>query len=121
MGILRNVHLFCVYGGVMKNVIIKTVYNLKSVPISKQWAMRKAKKLCKQRNPECSICGYTKHLEAHHIVPVHIDPDLACDQDNLITLCRSCHFTFGHFHNFRKYWNKHIVEHAQMISLMLGI
>ena len=30
-------------------------------------------------------------LEVHHIVPINVDPDLALDDDNLITLCSRCH------------------------------
>lgn len=30
-------------------------------------------------------------LEVHHIVPIEVNPDLALDDDNLITLCSICH------------------------------
>ena len=88
--------------------LVRILLNITSISIPTQWEMTKTKKIHILQNPECAICGYTKHLNSHHIVPVHIDPLLACDPNNLITLCRSCHFTFGHYHNFRKYWNPNI-------------
>ena len=30
-------------------------------------------------------------LEVHHIIPVNTDGDLKLEDDNLITLCSSCH------------------------------
>lgn len=35
-------------------------------------------------------------LQVHHLIPVSVDYDLQYDFDNLITLCRNCHFLFGH-------------------------
>ena len=37
---------------------------------------------------ECSKVGY---VEAHHIVPLRVDPSLSLDIKNGITLCRECH------------------------------
>jgi 5-methylcytosine-specific restriction endonuclease McrA len=90
--------------------------NLTAVSVPTQWQMTKAKRAYKKTHPLCAVCGYKKKLEIHHITPCHVDMSLACDPDNFITLCRSCHFTFGHFHNFRKYWNPNIVEFAKDIS-----
>ena len=45
-------------------------------------------------NAACESCmrGSKRHmLEAHHIVPFHVAPDLELDPDNLICLCRRCH------------------------------
>ena len=33
----------------------------------------------------------SRSLEVHHIIPVNTDDELRLDDDNLITLCNSCH------------------------------
>lgn len=45
----------------------------------------------RKRDGGCVRCGTTQRLEVHHVVPVLVDPDLAFDPSNLITLCRACH------------------------------
>lgn len=55
-------------------------------------------------NPYCSACGTKSKLEVHHIKPYHIDPSLELDKNNLITLCREHHYTFGHFCDWTS-WN----------------
>lgn len=54
-------------------------------------------------NPACTWCGTTKGPEAHHIIPVHVDPSGAADPANLRTFCRRCHFTVGHGNDWLKY------------------
>ena len=49
----------------------------------------------------CQMCEIERDLEVHHIAPWHMAPDLRYDRDNLITLCRACHFRFGHYLNWR--------------------
>lgn len=39
----------------------------------------------------CTKCGKAGKLEAHHIEPVHIAPELAYDVGNGLALCRACH------------------------------
>lgn len=39
----------------------------------------------------CCLCGSKRSLEVHHIIPFSINPMLAYDPDNLITLCKTCH------------------------------
>jgi len=92
--------------------LTRTFLNITSVSLPTQWEMTKSKRAYLKEHSECAICGYMKKLEVHHIIPVHKDPLLACDPDNFITLCRDCHFTFGHYHNFRKYWNPTIKDLA---------
>lgn len=58
--------------------------------------------------PWCAICGSSKKLEVHHIVPFHVDRSRELDPKNLITLCESnpkfcCHRIFGHLNNYRSY------------------
>ena len=54
----------------------------------------------------CQMCDTTKELEVHHIVPWHLAPELRYDFKNLVTLCRACHFGFGHWRN----WHGHNPE-----------
>lgn len=54
-------------------------------------------------NPRCSACGSGNDCEVHHVVPVSVDKDRELDESNLITLCHTCHFVFGHLHQ----WSSH--------------
>ena len=55
--------------------------------------------------PYCNVCGNKKRLEVHHIIPVHLAPELELDFNNLITLCRPkrCHLLFGHLNHWKSY------------------
>jgi hypothetical protein len=61
-----------------------------------------------KENPSCAVCGGTKRLQVHHIVPFNVAPDLELEKDNLITLCTSkkyginCHLLIGHLGNFKR-------------------
>ena len=44
----------------------------------------------------CAVCPRTRGLEAHHVIPFHIAPDLELEPENLIALCRRCHLFVGH-------------------------
>lgn len=61
-----------------------------------------------KENPCCAMCGGTKKLEVHHIVPFNVDPSKELEHSNLLTLCEakkfgvSCHLFFGHLGNFRR-------------------
>ena len=58
-----------------------------SVLRNPEWAQ-----LVKERDGfTCQKCGDTGDVQAHHIEPVALRPDLADDLDNGITLCTSCH------------------------------
>ena len=39
----------------------------------------------------CVWCNDTYDLVIHHMIPRDDDPSLICDEDNCVTLCRSCH------------------------------
>lgn len=62
---------------------------------------------------ECHVCGYEKKLEVHHITPRHVSPELALKWDNLIVLCRDCHFHIGHWCDFHES-NPDVVEIAEL-------
>lgn len=51
-------------------------------------------------SPICAGCGGKKLLEAHHIQPFHVKPELELSEQNLLTLCRECHFQIGHLRDW---------------------
>ena len=55
-------------------------------------------------HPSCECCDSKNKLNVHHIIPDHIDPAKELDMNNLVTLCLSCHLTFGHLMNWKS-WN----------------
>ena len=68
--------------------------------------------------PECQVCGKIGKImsnEAHHILPFWKYPNLELDPHNLITLCRTHHFEWGHFFDFKSY-NKDIKEWALSVK-----
>lgn len=64
-----------------------------------------------KENDSCAACGTRTRLEVHHVVPYAVDPSRELDRRNLITLCRSCHLTFGHLRYFES-WNPTVREDA---------
>ena len=49
-------------------------------------------RLVKERdNFICQKCGSTEGVQAHHIEPVALHPELSDDLDNGLTLCKICH------------------------------
>lgn len=87
--------------------------NILSVPRSKEWRKLRCDHL--KKYPQCAVCGNSKNVVPHHIVPFHVDPSKELDPSNLITLCEgntfNCHLFFGHFRNWTKH-NPSIVEDA---------
>lgn len=88
---------------------------------SSQWGKVRAEHL--KNNPACAVCGNTKGVEVHHIVPFHLNPEKELDPTNLITLCRkakciNCHLCVGHCGSFKSY-NPIVEESAKYISDML--
>ena len=57
---------------------------------------RKARKSYIKEHPACELCGFKKRLNVHHIKPRHLFPVLVLSWDNFMTLCRSCHYRYGH-------------------------
>jgi len=60
-----------------------------------------------EKHKKCSVCGSTKNLEVHHIVPFSENSELELEESNLIILCESkkygvnCHLFFGHLGNYK--------------------
>jgi hypothetical protein len=65
------------------------------------WGWAKARSAHLSKEGECQMCGRRKDLEVHHIAPWDEAPEYRLDPKNLITLCRPCHFRFGHFGYWR--------------------
>lgn len=79
-----------------------------------------------KEHPRCAACGYEPAKgsnDVHHILPRHKFPDLITDPDNLITLCRKyhCHLRFGHYGNYRKYWNATVRKHLGNMGFWMGV
>ena len=45
----------------------------------------------KRDGGKCVVCGSTVKLEAHHIVPVSVDPTFSLTPGNGVCLCYTCH------------------------------
>jgi len=58
-------------------------------------------------NPECKVCSTKENLEAHHVQVFHLHPDRELDFSNLIALCRTHHFEWGHYFNWSS-WNENV-------------
>lgn len=81
---------------------------------SPKWQQVRKKHLDKQN--QCQFCGNSKNLEVHHIVPVHTNPELELDPDNLITLCdKNCHLLIGHLMNFKS-WNPEVINECGVMK-----
>ena len=66
-----------------------------------------------KREPDCQCCARDANLEVHHIYPVHAGgSELA--SDNLITLCRDCHFCVGHGCDWMA-WRPGVKELAKLL------
>lgn len=55
---------------------------------------KKARRRCFERdNYRCQDCLSPRHLECHHVTPLHIDPSQdQLDLAGLVTVCKDCHF-----------------------------
>lgn len=78
------------------------MFNLFYSDRSPSW--RKVRSEHIKQQPFCQACGSKKSLEVHHIEPYHVNPDRELDPANLITLCKTCHFVFGHLMDYKS-WN----------------
>ena len=61
-----------------------------------EYEWRQVRKIHIELQPKCQMCGMTRLLEVHHVIPWHMSPVLRFSPSNLLTLCRECHFRFGH-------------------------
>ena len=87
--------------------LTRFVLQMGTLSISQAWEMTKVKRAHILANPQCEICGSRQVLEAHHIRPLHLFPELYCNPLNFVTLCdygnKGCHLKFGHLGMFTNY------------------
>lgn len=67
-----------------------------------------------EEHPRCECCGSKEDLEVHHIWPVHLFPQWELEWWNLMTLCRTCHFLFGHLKDWASYNESVVVDVKRM-------
>lgn len=76
-----------------------------ATPRSPRWKSVRREHLL--ANPRCIVCGSTRGVVPHHVVPFHVAPERELDPSNLVTLCEgptfNCHLFFGHL----KRWDRH--------------
>ena len=56
-----------------------------------RWTKEQASRVHAKSGYRCALCEGSKHLHAHHLVPVWHSAELAREPENLISLCRRCH------------------------------
>lgn len=61
-------------------------------------------------NNECQLCGSKTKLQPHHILPKKEYPELICDINNIITLCKDCHINKAHPKGYLKEYDSKIAE-----------
>ena len=52
---------------------------------------------------DCAWCHRTVNLNRHHVIPQSANPALRDVKENLIVLCRDCHFVLGHRCDWKQY------------------
>jgi 5-methylcytosine-specific restriction protein A len=84
-------------------------------PRSSKWKILRGEHI--RNNPTCAVCGNSKKVVPHHIIPYHVDPSKEMEPSNLISLCEgetfNCHLFFGHLRNWSKH-NPDVVEDARV-------
>lgn len=84
---------------------------------SSKW--NKVRKDFLKNNPRCAACGSDNDIEIHHIVPVHVDPSLELDTNNLIPLCaKSCHLLMGHLMDYKS-WNVNVIKDCEYLKTQI--
>jgi hypothetical protein len=74
---------------------------------------RRAMETYRTGHPTCEWCGAPR-VEVHHIRSIWLDPALACDTNNYISLCRRDHLALGHAGNFGRRCVTNIREICRM-------
>ena len=86
-----------------------TTPDIRDSYIPTEYEITKAKTVYRDTHPKCEVCGAKSNITngnqnpVHHRIPVHVSPELAATQSNLVTLCRRHHFWIGHCGNYRAY------------------
>lgn len=87
---------------------------------SNKWPALRAKFI---KNKACAVCGGKTKLQAHHVKPFHIHPELELDPKNLLALCEGrkqimCHLLIGHGGDFRDINPDSVKDAAHLYNLM---
>jgi hypothetical protein len=53
----------------------------------------------------------------HHIIPVSVNPELECEENNIVRLCRLHHFRIGHLGNWNLF-NPNVVQNIAQIKII---
>lgn len=80
---------------------------------SYKWKKLRIKHL--EQENSCRACSSVKNLHVHHIVPVHVDSSKEFEETNLITLCKTCHFVFGHLMDWNS-WNQDVIKDSEVYN-----
>lgn len=52
---------------------------------------------------DCAWCRRAVNLNRHHVIPQAANPALRDVRENLVVLCRDCHFVLGHRCDWKQY------------------
>ena len=97
-----DMHLVLIPANDLRKIIDKLILEVEEIcsykneqPRTKKKSSRKNQKKWRdqvvERDKKCQCCGFTKHLEAHHIFSYRDYEEHQDDPNNGITLCRFCH------------------------------
>lgn len=65
----------------------------------------------RKMHPYCEWDFCSNNVHVHHIIPVHIDPSLAADPSNMVSLgAKRCHLAIGHAGNWRTRYVRNVLE-----------
>ena len=90
--------------------MLKFLFKIFESDRSSKWRTIRDKYL--KKNAKCISCGTNNNLQVHHIIPVSVDSSKELSENNLCTLCETCHFVFGHLHNWKNY-NPEVIRDCQ--------
>jgi 5-methylcytosine-specific restriction enzyme A len=86
-----------------------------ALPVKRSGQWKTVEKHFLEANPTCAACGTKRHLQVHHMRPLHLFPALELSTENLITLCMTreheCHYRIGHGQNWKSF-NPNVREDA---------
>jgi len=91
-----------------------------------KWQYRKPMQAALNAATECACCrtkkGWLRFVgwfTVHHIVPVHVDPGQACDPNNMVCLCRFCHWVIAHGRDWKQ-WDPKLLETIAALRRILA-
>ncbi|MDU2670603.1 MAG: HNH endonuclease signature motif containing protein [Clostridium sp.] len=83
--------------------------NVHGFYVSTMWKHKRRDILLRDNN-ECQMCkdkgGYSTANTVHHIKHLRSNPELALEDDNLISLCDSCHWDIHHIYEQKEQLNE---------------